>query len=225
MHGLPATTGGALTSPGPHRTFSAAWLECLDTVLSHGSVVADGETEIRELLNVSVAARSCHPDNLVSAGASAERIDLMVRKYSDLAPVPPYTISYGSLFRDHQGVDQVSRVVAKLRAKRETKQATMAFQTPSDPHLPCISLLDFKIRDGALHANAVYRSQNVYASQPGNAVAVRRIQEEIGQLLDTPIGLLTFHVLSAHIYVDDVETVRSLLEGQRMTTSADSEGA
>ena len=209
-----AHTEGLPTSLGVHQRFADAWLTCLAHVAHHGVPATDDGVRIREVLNVSLAARTCDRAELVAAGADEQRIDLMERKYGELRPVAPYQISYGARFRDYAGVDRVRLVVERLRVKRETKQATMVFHAPADHELPCLSLLDFKVRDDAVHASAVYRSQNVFASQPGNGVAIRAIQQEVAHLLAARVGVLTFHILSAHIYADDFHETNLVLDRQ-----------
>jgi thymidylate synthase len=93
--------------------------------------------------------------------------------------------------------------VRRLTARPEAKSATIGFHTPGEEMLSCISLVDCKLRDGMLHLTGVFRSQNVFASQPGNACALRRIQDGIADKLGVRAGALTLHVMSAHIYERD----------------------
>lgn len=177
----------------------------------YGHDTMDGSRSLRELLNVSLSAHTCGVEDLLAVGADPDRIALMERKYTSLQPVPPYSMAYGTLFRRHQGIDQISTVIDRLRRKPETKQATIGFHVPGEENLSCVSLLDFKIRHGLLHTNAVYRSQNIFASQPGNAVALRHIQEEVAAALAVDPGPLTLHVLSAHVYEHDQAVAAELV--------------
>lgn len=197
---------------GPLDSFASGWLECLRTVMTSGRDIAgDGESSVREVLNLSVSAWSATVSDFVRAGASSERIRLMVRKYHSLEVIPPYTLSYGSLFRQHEGVDQIAWLVSRLLQKLHTKSATIGFHVPGGEELSCISLFDCKIRDEALHVNVVYRSQNIFASQPGNVIALSKFQREIAKRLRVHSGLLTLHVLSAHIYHSDFARIGEVL--------------
>jgi thymidylate synthase len=150
-------------------------------------------------------------DPVLGRFADPGRIQLMYDKYSSLDPLPQYKISYGALLYDHHGVDQTQWVIRRLTAKRETKSATITFHTPGNSELSCLSLLDFKIRDEALHMMAVYRSQNVYASQPGNVLALRRVQQQIAGEVGAEVGELALFAASAHVYEHDIEAAAEIV--------------
>jgi hypothetical protein len=197
---------------GVFEDLADAWLACLRAVLAEGAEVRDLGRSLRELLNVTLSARGCDERSLIQVGADARRIALMREKYESLVTLPEYNMSYGRLFRDHRGVDQIEWLVQRLRRNPESKSATIGFHVPGSADLSCISLLDCKLRNGLLHVNSVFRSQNVYGSQPGNGMAISRLQREIAQAIDAEPGYLTLHILSAHIYEEDVREVLNLLE-------------
>lgn len=188
---------------GTFDRFSDAWRACVRRVLDDGRHVTDDGSLLKEVLNVSLSAWTCASQDLEASGADADRLRLMIDKYESLSVLPMYRVSYGKLFREHAGVDQLDWLVRRLRLRPEAKSATIGFHTPGEDVLSCISLVDCKLRDGQLHLSAVFRSQNVFASQPGNACALRRIQTRIADDLTVPPGALTLHVMSAHIYEGD----------------------
>jgi thymidylate synthase len=167
---------------------------------------------LREVRNYQTTVGSIDADDPVLVQfADPDRIRLMYRKYSSLEVLPEYKISYGALLYDHQGVDQVDWVLRRLTAKRETKSATITLHTPGESELSCLSMLDFKIRDESLHLTAVYRSQNVYASQPGNLLALRDVQQRVAAGVDAAAGELTLLAVSAHVYEADVAAAAGIV--------------
>jgi thymidylate synthase len=188
-----------------------AWLGCLSAVMTRGEDITDDGVELREMLNLTVSGDLSRAEEFIAAGASPTRIDLMVRKYHSDTIVPPYTMSYGTLFKRHEGVNQIAWLADRLRWKRETKSATIAFHLPGEKELSCISLYDAKIRDETLHTTAVYRSQNVFSSQPGNIVALSLFHQDIAARVDARVGPMTLHILSAHIYHRDFPHVERIL--------------
>jgi thymidylate synthase len=144
----------------------------------------------------------------------------MIEKYESLSVLPMYELSYGKLFRKHAGVDQIDWMVRRLRLRPEAKSATIGFHAPGDEVLSCISLVDCKLREGRLHLNAVFRSQNVFGSQPGNACALRRIQGSIADDLGVPAGALTLHILSAHIYEGDWDAANRIVSSGHAGSAA-----
>lgn len=203
---------GPIHHIGVFQELSDAWLACLRAVVRKGRDARDGGQLIKELLNVTLAVQDCDEETLKSVGADADRIGLMQEKYESLEILPQYRMSYGRLFRDHAGVDQVAWVTRRLRENPESKSATIGFHVPGEDDLSCISLLDWKLRNGLLNVNAVFRSQNVYGSQPGNAVAIARLRRQIAEDLGVKSGFLTLHILSAHIYAEDLHRASRILE-------------
>jgi thymidylate synthase len=194
------------------RTLGDAWVYSLGQVVQLGSVTLDDSARLLEILNLSLLIdRVTDDDPIIAEFAEGSRIELMCRKYSDLAPVPPYPISYGALLYDNQGVNQVESIIDRLRRKPETKSATFSLHSPHDVHLSCLSLVDCKLRDDRLVLNVVYRSQNVFASQPGNLIALSRVHRSIATAIGVQVGETVLHVLSAHIYESDWNAAKDVL--------------
>lgn len=196
---------------GIYNQFADAWVACLRHVLEYGAEVNDRDVRLREAMNVSLSARNCSSKDLLAAGAASARLQLMIRKYQSLSVLPEYNMSYGTLFRNHCGVDQIRWLIERIARNPDSKSATIGFHLPGKDILSCISLIDCKLRNGLLHFNAVYRSQNVYASQPGNACALRELQAEIADRLGVSVGYLTLHVISAHIYETDLDAANDIV--------------
>ncbi|MEV4057129.1 thymidylate synthase [Amycolatopsis sp. NPDC049688] len=173
--------------------------------------VTDDSVRLREVLNLTLSGDLSDAEEFIAAGASADRIDLMVRKYHSDVAIRPYTMSYGALFKSHEGVNQIAWLADRLRWKRETKSATITFHVPGEKELSCISLYDAKIRNETLYTTVVYRSQNVYASQPGNIVALSLFHRDIADRVEARVGPITFHILSAHVYHRDFPHVARIL--------------
>ena len=204
-----------MTGLGEFPDFSDAWLACLDATLGLGHVRKHDDDNLLELLNVSLFAASCDSSSLESAGADPARIARMLTKYDSHDILPEYDISYGDLFWDHQGVDQISWLTDRLRAKENTNSATIGFHVPGTGTLSCISLVDAKLRDGRAYLTGVYRSQNVFRSQPGNALALWRLLEHIAGGVEAEPGGLTLHIMSAHILGRDEQLARSTVDNYR----------
>jgi len=194
------------------RSLGEAWLLSIYLTLSNGEWILDGDTPLREfrLLHVVIDAID-DDDPVITRLADHNRILLMRRKYGSCGIVPPYKISYGKLLYDNEGVDQVSWLVERLRAKGETKAATITLHRPGETELSCLSLLDCKLRNGALDMLALYRSQNVFASQPGNLLALRNLQCHIAKEVGATVGLFALYAASAHVYEKDIEQARQVL--------------
>ncbi len=197
----------------PDYSLGVAWIDCLRHVLEHGARISDGPQRLLEVLGYHCTVTSVDADEpLIRQFADSERIRLMHRKYASTEVLPQYTISYGALLYDHHGVDQVEWAVHRLLGKRESKSATIGLHTPGADDVSCLSLLDFKVREDTLHMTAVYRSQNVYASQPGNLLALREVQEHVAAEVGAAVGDLSLHALSAHVYEADESAAAGIVQ-------------
>jgi thymidylate synthase len=194
------------------ESLGAAWLHCLGSVLESGSLVNDGPDVLKELCNVSMTIHSfLHCDRIVKRWCDPARIDLMKKKYTSCHILPQYKISYGKLLYENNGVNQIQWVIDRLQQKPETKSATISLHHPGEGVLSCLSLLDFKMRSHFLNLTAIYRSQNVFASQPGNAIALRETQEYVAGSLGCLVGSMNLVVISAHVYERDFTTAQKVL--------------
>lgn len=188
------------------NSLGEAWLDSLYVVLHKGNWIKDGPDNLLEVCNLYIAISSVSDDDpIISRYADKSRIDLMRVKHRSCQIVHNYKVSYGKLLYDNAGVNQIDWVIDRIRNKPETKSATISLHHPGDDYLSCLSLLDFKLRNGCLNITAVYRSQNVFGSQPGNVLAILEIHRHVAKQLGVQVGEFCLALLSAHIYERDIE--------------------
>ena len=195
-------------------TLGDGWLAALGLVLDTGLWTDDGAERLLEVLPLAMRIATVDEDDpFVRAHADEDRIALMLEKHRSLAVLPQYKVSYGRLLYDNHDVDQVAWAAQRIVEKRETKSATIGLTIPGGAEQSCLSLLDFKLRSEAgreaLAMTAVYRSQNVWGSQPGNVLALREVQEQVAGKVGVPMGRLDLFALSAHIYERDLGRARA----------------
>jgi len=194
-----------------------AWIQCLQHVLRLGKYTTDDQVHLLEASNISIVITDISiSDPIIQKYADQERIKLMYRKYESLDIVTPFNISYGACLYSNQGVNQIQTIIDRLKRKPETKAATISLHTPGEEKPTCLSLIDCKLRNGYLNFTAVYRSQNVYGSQPGNVLALAKVHRNIATALESNVGLFNLYVISAHIYENDIEVARKIVEDIRL---------
>lgn len=202
------------------KTLGEGWKYCMEEVLEHGRFVRDEDEMLLEVLCLSLSIETVDDsDSILLRYADPERIKLMHKKYATCDIVANYKISYGKLLYDYDGINQIDWVINKLKNKSTTKSATIAFHPPGKDVLSCLSMLDFKLRSSTLLMNAIYRSQNIWSSQPGNILSLRKIQNHIANSLGVKPGILSLFVMSAHIYEKDIQIAKStvsLIEEDRI---------
>jgi thymidylate synthase len=188
-------------------TIGDAWLAVARRILSEG---APSEYDARPILEIAHAtlavARPRTDDPVIATFADAERLAWMHANFTDHALVAALgdARSYASRLFDYAGSgrDQVAWVVDRLRSDPTTRSATITTFEPllDTSYIPCVSMLDFWMRDGALEQVVYAHSIDFGAKGYGNLVELAWLQEHIAAELGVPVGGLVFIVKSAHIY-------------------------
>lgn len=194
-------------------TLGNAWIECLSKVMRYGQSIRDDGRVLLEVCNLELRIDTISKtDPIISKYADQERIKLMYKKYQSMEIVEPFDVSYGECLYCNQGVDQIDNIVKRLKQRRDSKSATISLHTPQDIKPTCLSLIDCKIRNDKLNMTVVYRSQNIYGSQPGNVLALSEIFENISKKVNAKIGCFYLYIISAHIYSEDFQKVNTIIE-------------
>lgn len=195
------------------ETLGLAWIDAMRMVMDLGENILDETVHLRELRNLYISIKNIsEDDDILKKYADNSRIQLMKQKYATCGLVGDYKIDYGSYIYNNNGVDQIQWVINRMRNKNETKSATITLHKPGEKMLACLSMLDFKYRNGMLDMTAVYRSQNIYWSHPGNMLALRQIQNDVAMALGWKMGKVDLIVISAHIYESDFNSVIEIID-------------
>ena len=195
------------------KDLGEAWFESMKLVLSSGQDFYDGDIKLKEIRNLYVSIEDIDEHaEILEKYADRSRIELMKKKYFTCGLVGDYKIDYGSYIFNNNGVNQFEWLYERLKNKPETKSATIVMHVPGEENLTCLSMLDFKLRDDKLYMTAVYRSQNIYASQPGNLVALRNLQKALAEKLEVNVGGVELVVMSAHIYENNYDAANKIID-------------
>lgn len=125
-----------------------------------------------------------------------------------------------------RSVNQIERVIDRLKQKPDTRRAVITLLEPSDLELdkseaPCTSALQFIHRRGHLHLVAMMRSNDAYIGFPHDVFCFTMLQELIARSLGAKVGEYHHFATSLHLYGRDVEKVwRYLDEGFQNPTFA-----
>jgi thymidylate synthase len=144
----------------------------------------------------------------------AERLAWMHANFTDHALVTELgpARSYASRLYDYAaaGRDQVQWVIDRLRTDPTSRSATITTFEPllDTTYIPCVSLLDFWIRNEQLESIVYAHSIDFGAKGYGNLVELAYLMERVAGGLNLPVGRLDFVVKSAHIYEPDLSMMR-----------------
>jgi thymidylate synthase len=185
-------------------TIGEGWLETARRILGDGADAVYDGLATKELALVTLTVSVPDPeDELIARHGDPDWLDWMRRNFTDSDDVPELggARSYARRLRDYGGRDQVAWVVERL-ADPECRSATI---TTLEPHtdttyIPCISLLDFWRATGAVELVVYAHSLDFGKKAYGNLVELARLQHEVAGAVGSPVGALTIHAKSAHVY-------------------------
>lgn len=192
-------------------TIGQAWLSAIKTVIEYGSHV-DNTTELIDLF-IEVN-RFPADDQILKQHADPDMTDWMITKnFEGRKPVLNWGYSYGMRFHDFNGIDQIETIVNKLASDPSSRSATISLVMPESDHaghMPCITTLDFKLREGILYVAGFFRSQDVGKKLYADILAIHSIQKSIANKIKVDTGHVKVFITSAHIYDVDLEKVKTI---------------
>jgi thymidylate synthase len=219
-----ATLTTRLASDEPHvlrsATIGESWFAVAARIVAAGVPSRYDGLPIREISLITlVVARPDPDDEIIAAHAEPERLAWMHANFTDDAQVADLgdADSYATRLFDyeHSGHDQVAWVIDRLCADPSSRSATITmFQPHTDTtYIPCVSVLDFWLPDGALELVVYAHSIDFGAKGYGNLVELASLQRHVADALGVPVGRLVMIVKSAHVYDTELEYVKGVLAG------------
>jgi thymidylate synthase len=203
-------------------SLGGAWVNIAEHILEQGVPSSYDGLPIVELSHVALDIAEPDPeDGFIAEHGDPERLAWMRANFADYARVAALgdADSYATRLYDyeHTGRDQIAWVVERLRRDPASRSATITtFQPLTDTsYIPCVSLLDFWLPDGALELVVYAHSIDFGAKGYGNLVELAEIQRRVATQLDTPVGQLLMTVKSAHIYQTEMDYMATILAAWR----------
>ena len=133
----------------------------------------------------------------------------------DLGPV------YGRQWRswqtpDGRHIDQISQLVAQLKANPNSRRHLVTAWNPSDVDdmalPPCHCLFQFYVADGKLSCQLYQRSADIFLGVPFNIASYALLTLMLAQVCDLEAGDFVHTLGDAHLYLNHLEQTRLQLE-------------
>ena len=197
-------------------TLGECWADSVNQVMTHGEEQFDEDVALKELLGLSIHVErpSIHDDFIARYGDN-QVIEKMLKKFSKGVIMSDRPFTYGQLIYDNGGIDQFEWLIERIFAKPASKSATVSLLTAGSKslNLPCLTTLDAKLRNGELHLQFFFRSQNVLGRQYANLLALAQLHQKLSERCGCAIGTMKGHIASAHIYSYDYTDAIRLARG------------
>jgi len=187
-------------------TIKKGWETLVKKIISNGVEIKDERGSVtKEILNTMVTISN--PMDTESPKGyfwTGEKLD----KYSEQflsSDKQGFIYTYGNRLRAHfDGIDQIQEAINRLNNVKESRRAISVTWDPTvdtkNDEVPCMMLVDFKIRDGKLYTTGLWRSHDIYGAWFPNAVGLTNLANYVAQETGSEVGTLTIHSISAHIY-------------------------
>jgi thymidylate synthase len=203
-------------------TLGEGWLRTSSAILERGALERyDGQPTRDLALRTLTVAQPASDDPLIAELGDAEWLAWMHENFFVEKDVPELgdAKSYAVRLFNYGGAgrDQISWVVERLRADPDCRSASVTtFQPLTDTvYIPCVSLLDFWLRDGAVELVVYAHSLDFGKKAYGNLVELTRLQEHVAGELGRAVGQLVVHAKSAHVYEPEWELMAELVSTAR----------
>lgn len=198
------------------RTLGEAWVRSVQLVLTKGDTsIYDQRGPITEVLNLVVdVTHPVHPDPIITKFGDGKVVDFMRGNFFSTDAILDWGYSYGQRLFAFQGVDQIGKVVDKLKGNAFAKSATIPLMLPveSSKHVPCVTAMDFKIRENTLHLNAFLRSQDIASKMYADLVCLHELAKKVSEKIRCDFVQLHLCIASAHVYALDLQVAERIAE-------------
>jgi thymidylate synthase len=187
-------------------TIKNGWETLVKRVMQKGSEIKDERGSLTLELRNTVVTMNRPLELEIPDGYfwSGEKLEIYAEQFlSDDKQGFVYT--YGNRLRKHfAGIDQIGEAIRRLKNCKESRRAiSVTWDPPTDTkqeEVPCMILVDFKIREGKLHTTGLWRSHDIYGAWFPNAVGLTHLSKYVAGEVGVEVGSLTIHSISAHIY-------------------------
>jgi len=198
------------------------WMNLVQMTLQQG-ISADGVS--LELLEVQVAfPAETEGDGLIRQFGDSRIITEMERVFfADGANALGH--NYANLMRGPGGRHDLADVISLLGAEPASKRAVVILCGRGDGKVPCINVIQFLVRAGALRTIYFARGQDAFKKFYADALCLakmaRRVADELGLPADTVSGFIG----SSHVYNEDRRAADDFLaRGNRFLRNGKLEG-
>jgi thymidylate synthase len=197
------------------NSIGEAWLKSCKYIFENGAQIKDENKNLEEIMSLQLTIKKpSQNDSIIEKYGDKKGIEWMYSNFLEQKNVPELknALSYGTRLFNFKGKNQVNWVTERLKNKPRTKSATISMIMHDDEdYIPCVSTLDFKIRDSKLVLTAMCRAIDFGKKVYANLLSLNKIQEMISKEINVPVGELVMYAVSAHIYEEDYDKIKKIL--------------
>lgn len=194
-----------------------AYLENIRKILAYGEKIKDERgSNTLEILNLQTNIEgkliACN-QNIEGSIWTGEKLEDYCKQMNN-PEEKGFAYDYGNRLRGFD-VDQIQYVIDKLSENPNSRRSTAVTWRPTvdtiNDEVPCLIMLDFKIRHDKLSTTAVWRSHDIYGAFYPNLQGLKHISDYIAHDVGCSPEIFNVYSLSAHIYETDIAAAQNIL--------------
>jgi thymidylate synthase len=211
------------------KTIAETWVKILQKIKTTGTIRPTGyDGKWQELIDL-MAVVTDEPPDFYFPEPNYLPIDRpflteYIGQILDDSPIHQgVKYTYGQRLRSWFDRDQIAQVINKLISEIDAASAVMSLWDVKDHEKggsPCLNHIWVRVVENELSLTAIFRSNDMFAAWPANAMGLRALQQHIRDEIskrsdyNLSMGPLITISQSAHIYDDTWENVERLIATQ-----------
>jgi hypothetical protein len=198
------------------------WIHLVQMTVKNG-ISVNGES--LELMEVQVAfpARA-EADELIRQFGDSEMIaDMEKVFFADRANALGHC--YANLMRGPGGRHDLEDIISLLLAEPASKRAVVTLCGLGDGKVPCVNVIQFLVRAGALRTIYFARGQDAFKKFYADALCLAKMAHRVAERLALPADTVSGFIGSSHVYHQDRPAIDDFLaRGNRFLLNGKSKG-
>ena len=192
------------------KTLKEAWLKLIKEILNkkETNVVEDDYIEIAGK-NITFSFKNCF-ELTKDERINADYLEMQKVFFSSSDNIFGHSYLNAMLTPFSDIKDPVEVISKKLSENLFTRNAVLLFSPYGNNKIPCINSIQFLYRKGKLNMFFTARSQDIYRKFPCDVMCFALLATKIAEKLNLKLGKIHANIISAHIYIKDIEN--SLME-------------
>lgn len=229
---FPPGTSKVMTFPSEQIGFRAesdkvakTWLKIINLIGRYGRIEKTryaSNNQLKEILNLTAVITDENPNQEYFPHYlpfSYQELKAYYPEFMTERRIPGTAYNYGARLRNMSGLNQIEEIKKLLKRRPFSKKMAMFtydlkedFKKLDESDTPCLTQVLGRVEDGKFILTAHFRSQDMFHGWPRNAFSLRKLQKEISDYAKLPMGQLCVITHSAHMYGDDWNLAKELIE-------------
>jgi thymidylate synthase len=168
-----------------------------------------------EILGVTVSfPAQCEPDPIIERFGDAQMVAEMAKVFfSESANALGH--NYAHLLHGPGGRHDFQDVISLLQEQPTSKRAVVMLCGEANFKVPCISAVQFLVRDRAVQTMYFARGQDAFKKFYADGLCLVRMTQKVACGLGLPAGWVTGFIGSSHVYYQDRSAIEHLLSATK----------